>query len=331
MPRKRRPSNPSEGATPGTMRFYVTPFQEWQRIKGYSPVTIGRYGYHLLRFLTFCEERGVLRPQDASRQLVERYQRHLFHTVTKKGTPLSVTGQLQGLLALQNFFKWLTRERIILYNPASEMEMPRLPKDLPRTVLSAKEAERVLAQPDVMKPHGIRDRAILELLYSTGIRRLELSRLKTYEVDITRSSVFIRQGKGRKDRVVPLGDRAGLWLRKYLTEVRPLFVSGPDTGALFLSNMGQALHPDYLTNSVKWYLQDADIGKKGSCHVFRHTCATLMLEGGADVRYVQALLGHASLETTEIYTHVSIQKLKEVHRNTHPAESKAKKEEPSIP
>lgn len=322
--RKRRNKTPSEGATPGTMRFFVQPFQEWQRIRGYSPVTIERSAYFLLRFLIFCEERGVLRPQDASRQLVERYQRHLYHTVTKKGTPLSVTAQLKGLMALRGFFKWLTRERHILYNPASEMEMPRMPKGLPRTVLSAKEAERVLAQPDVEKPHGVRDRAILELLYSTGLRRLEISRLKIYEVDLVRGTVFVREGKGRKDRVVPLGERAGLWMRKYLTEVRPLFVSGPDGGAAFLSNLGQPLHPDYLGNSVRWYMQAADIGKKGSCHVFRHTCATLMLEAGADVRFLQALLGHSSLETTEIYTHVSIQKLKEVHARTHPAEAKSR-------
>ena len=155
---------------------------------------------------------------------------------------------------------------------------------------------------------------------------MEVARLKVYEVDLSLSTVFIHEGKGRRDRVVPLGGRAGLWMEKYLLEVRPALAASAGPQEAFLNQDGKALDPDYMGHLVKGYVDRAGVGKKGSCHMFRHTCATLMLEGGADVRFVQALLGHSDLSTTEIYTHVSIVKLKEVHARTHPAEANTKDE-----
>ena len=154
------------------------------------------------------------------------------------------------------------------------------------------------------------------------IRRLELIGLKLYDMDVERGTVMIRQGKGKKDRMIPIGDRAMMWVDKYLTEVRPRLVMEPDDGTLFLANHGEVFTPCRLTQMVGRYVRKADVNKSGACHLFRHTMATLMLENGADIRFIQQMLGHSRLETTEIYTKVSIRKLKEIHTATHPAKLK---------
>jgi len=136
------------------------------------------------------------------------------------------------------------------------------------------------------------------------------------------SPFCLLQGKGRKDRVVPVGERALQWLERYLCEVRPLLSVLPNETALFLTSYGEAFNPDVLSRKVSKYIKKAEIGRQGSCHLFRHSCATHMLEGGADTRFIQQLLGHAKLETTQVYTDVSIQQLLEVHERTHPAKLK---------
>jgi len=173
--------------------------------------------------------------------------------------------------------------------------------------------------PDVRTSMGLRDRAILETFYSTGMRRAELAGLRVGHVDADRGTVMVRQGKGRKDRVVPIGDRALLWIARYRDEARPeLVVGGWDEGVLFLNPMGEPLDLGDLTALVADYVKRSGLGKEGSCHLLRHTMATLMLENGADTRIIQEILGHASLETTQIYTHLSILSVKKVHAATHP-------------
>jgi len=206
-----------------------------------------------------------------------------------------------------------------LFFPASELELPRLERRLPKHVLTIRESETVLATTNVSEPLGLRDRAILETLYSTGIRRMEVVNLKLYDMDVDRGTLMVRQGKGKKDRMVPIGKRAIGWIEKYLTEVRPRLIIDPNDVTLFLTHLGQGFTTNRLTQLVREYVDAADIGKRGSCHLFRHTMATLMLENGADIRFIQAMLGHAKLETTQIYTQVSIRKLKEIHEATHPA------------
>jgi integrase/recombinase XerD len=198
-------------------------------------------------------------------------------------------------------------------------------------VLSASEVEQVMMQPNLADPLGLRDRAILEVLYSTGIRRMELVHLKLFDLDLERGTILIRQGKGKKDRFVPIGDRAAAWVQRYIREARPKLAVEPDHGTLFLASTGEEISRDHLTATVRAYMVHAKIGKTGSCHLFRHTMATLMLEGGADIRFIQQMLGHASLSTTEIYTHVSIRMLKQVHSTTHPAASLDKKNAPPLP
>jgi integrase/recombinase XerD len=176
----------------------------------------------------------------------------------------------------------------------------------------------IMRQPNVGEPLGIRDRAMLEILYSSGLRRMELLHLKLYDVDEKHGLVTVRQGKGKRDRVVPIGERALAWLDIYLNSLRPEIVKKPDDGIIFLTSNGVPFTPNHLSWLARQYVKSAAIGKNGACHIFRHTMATLMLEGGADIRYIQAMLGHVRLDTTQIYTHVSIRKLKQIHESTHP-------------
>jgi integrase/recombinase XerD len=160
---------------------------------------------------------------------------------------------------------------------------------------------------------------MLEVLYSTGIRRMELLKLKLYDVDQKNGLVSVREGKGKRDRVVPVGERALYWLDLYLTASRPKIVTRPDDPIVLLTAAGEPFTPNHLSWLARRYVRGAEIGKTGACHIFRHTMATLMLEGGADIRYIQAMLGRVRLDTTKIYTHVSIRMLKQIHSATHPA------------
>ena len=203
--------------------------------------------------------------------------------------------------------------------PASDIDLPRTEFRLPRQVLTAAEAESIINVPDIADPLGLRDRAILETFYSTGIRRMELINLSIYDIDPERGALMVRQGKGKKDRFVPIGDRAVRWVQKYLYEVRPSLALLPDDGTLFLMSRGEPFSDNRLTALVRSCVMRSGCGKPGACHLFRHTMATLMLENGADLRSIQEILGHAHLATTQIYTQVSIRHLKEVHTLTHPA------------
>lgn len=301
-----------------SLYHHLQRFNAWQAEKNYSTATIEGRDLYLRYFLLWCEERGLHRPQDITKPIIERYQRYLFLHRKDNGQPLSTRSQHTRITPLRAYFKWLARQNYILYNPASELELPRLERRLPKHVLSIKEAEAVLAMPDLNLATGIRDRAILETLYSTGMRRMELIGLHLHDIDTERGTVMIRQGKGKKDRMIPIGERALEWVAKYRDDVRLELVTGDDDGSLFLTNLGEAFTPNRLTQLVRDHVNAAKTGKTGSCHLFRHTMATLMLENGADIRFIQAMLGHANLETTQIYTQVSIRKLKDIHTATHP-------------
>jgi integrase/recombinase XerD len=218
----------------------------------------------------------------------------------------------------------MARQRYILHNPASELELPRIEHRLPKTILTVAEMEQVLLQPNINDSLGLRDRALMETLYSTGMRRLELASLKLYDLDTERGTVTIRQGKGKRDRVIPIGDRAAAWIEKYIHESRPQLVVEPDDHTVFLSNAGEPFCLDHLSDLVRTHVDAANIGKRGACHMFRHCMATMMLENGADIRYIQQMLGHADIKTTQIYTQVSIRQLKSIHTATHPAKLESK-------
>ncbi len=313
--RRRLPGDPTDQRGFSTM---VEQYLEWMAIKNYSPRTVENRHLYLGYFITWCQERGLTRPQEITKPILERYARWLYHLRQEDGRPLSFRAQHSRLVPVRAFFKWAARQNLLLFNAASELELPKLEQRLPKAVLTAAEADQVLNQPDVEDVLGIRDRSILEVLYSTGMRRAEVIGLGRYDLDVDRGTVMVRQGKGRKDRMIPIGERALAWLDRYVTEARPELVVEPDDGTLFLTNDGAAFTPSRMTQLVRGYVVAAELGKSGACHLFRHTMATLMLEGGADIRFIQQMLGHAKLETTQIYTQVSIRQLKEIHAATHP-------------
>ena len=285
----------------------------------YAPATIQNRRSSLRHFATWGTTRGLTRPAQLTLAVLEAYQRAL-NQPRPSGARLTWGTQAQRLLAVQRFCSWCVRTHLLKASPAAGLVLPRRPQTLPRTVLTAAEVDVVLALPDLTVPLGVRDRALMETLYSTGLRRTECTRLTLPDLDHERGVVFVRLGKGAKDRVVPIGDRALHWIDRYLTEARPRLMVPPETHVLFLTARGRPLRPSRLSEHVRTYLVRSGLGKGGSCHVFRHTMATLLLEHGADVRYVQAILGHASLAMTARYTHVAIRELKAVHARTHPAE-----------
>ncbi len=324
MPRKKRNvSSPQPARYPidhNGITPYLNRFIEWTLAMGLMPRTAEIRQRTLTQFVYWCDERGIHTPQDVTRPILERYRRYLYHYRKTNGEPLSFASQQQRLSPIKAFFKWLTKENHILYNPASELELPKVHRKLPKHLLTHEEVERILKQTELHGELGIRDRAIIETLYSTGIRRNELSHLKLYDVDTRNGTVMVREGKGKKDRMVPLGQRACTWVDRYTNDIRPGLVMEPDEGWLFLHEFGEPLHKNRLTDLVKKYIDAAGIDKPGACHIFRHTMATLMLDNGADIRHIQMILGHSQLSTTEIYTQVSIRKLKEVQARTHPAD-----------
>ena len=297
------------------MRRYI----EHIKIRGYTELTVYGQEHYLRDFIGWCDTRGLSRPHEVTKPIIEAYQRYLHYYRKRDGAPLSYISQRSKITPVKSFFRWLARENHVLYNPASDIELPRTTRRLPRHVLTAEEVDAVMRQPDTSDPFGIRDRAMMELLYSTGLRRMELAHLKLPDLDLERGTLMVREGKGRKDRYVPVGERAIDWLAKYITEVRPQLVFLRDDLTLFLTRGGEPFNYCWLSNTVARYIDRANIGKRGGCHLFRHTMATLMLENGADVRYIQAMLGHAELSTTSIYTQVAIRMLKEIHAATHPS------------
>ena len=310
----------------GGFHGYLVEFIDWTAARQFSSMTVKARRIETGYFIDWCEERGIRRPDEVTRALLERYRQHVF-TYRRKtdGAPLSHQTQGKRLISVRAFFQWMARQHHLLHNPASELELPRPQQRLPRHILSVAEVEQVLNACDTQEPLGLRDRAMLEALYSTGMRRSELTGLRTDTVDLSRGTVFIRQGKGAKDRVVPIGERACRWIERYVFEVRPALIDVEDDGVLFLAKHGQGMQAKQLSVIVRGAIAAANLERfqdthpNAACHLLRHACATHMLENGADIRYIQALLGHADLSTTEVYTRVSIQQLKAVHDRTHPA------------
>jgi len=302
------------------LRSAVADHLVWLATHGYAETTVRTRRYELGYFCEFAEERGLSTPSEVTPSLVDSYQRHLFHLKKANGQPLTFKTQSHRLVPLKMLFSWLATSERIAFNPAATLVLPKTERRLPEATLTREEVEAVLAVPDTTTAPGLRDRAILEVFYSTAIRRAELIGLRNGDIDYARGTLFVRQGKGGIDRHVPIGQRAIDWVLRYHDESRPLLCSTPDPGRLFLSTTGDGLCPEALSRLVSSYIHAAVPDKRGSCHLFRHTCATLMLDAGADVRYVAELLGHRKLDTTMIYTRVSVAKLREVHAKCHPAE-----------
>lgn len=278
--------------------------------RGLSPRSVESYGQDLESFFLFQEElaqggsaSGVLNEQEVFLYLAwSRARRNSGRTLARR------------LSALRAFFSFAVEEGSLRANPALLLENPKLPHYLPE-VLSREEMERLLALPDMNDRSGRRDRCMLELLYAAGLRVSELCNLCVRDLDLQRGLVRVF-GKGAKERLVPLHDMIQKLLAGYLRHWRPAFSPGGEQ--LFVNRSGRALSRQYVWKMVKKYALAAGIRRPISPHTFRHSFATHLLEGGADLRAVQLLLGHADISATEIYTHVQAERLRGVHRQFHP-------------
>ena len=304
---------------PNSLAYHAEAYLENLAMRNYSPRTIESRRDGLKVFLHWIKERSLTESNNITKLHLESFQRYLWRWKKQNGKPLGISTQRARLGTLKDYFAYLTRNNHITANPASELELPRQEKRLPQQALTLTEIKSVLNVPDITDPLGIRDRSILELFYSTGMRRSELTNLEITDLNQERQILQVLKGKGNKDRIVPVSKRALHWLTRYLDEVRPKLLLNSHEKAFFVTSYGEKFNPDVVSRMVSKFIQQADIGKPGSCHILRHSCATHMLEGGADIRFIQQLLGHEKLETTSIYTHVSIEQLKAVHSKTHPA------------
>ncbi len=290
--------------------------------RGLARGTIAYRRVYLGQLLAWLERRGITHAREITPAVLDDYLVHLKQRTTDynraETTSLSVKTLAAEASVLRSFGRWLTMRRVVLFDPAEHLVLGDRTQPLPKAVLTEAEVQSLLAAPgrDVL---GLRDRAILETLYSTGLRRAELCALDLYDLDHAGELVRVRGGKGGRDRVVPIGEAALAAIRVYLRDARPDLVATPKEPALFVAAIThRRLNAKTLNLLVRKHADTAGIAKRVTPHVLRHTCATALLRGGADIRHVQAILGHASVATTQIYTRVAVEDLVQVHRRHHP-------------
>ncbi len=258
------------------------------------------------------------------RDALMRYREELAWRLTAKGVPLAVRSQLELLGHVAAFCRFGVAQGWWLADPSEGIPRPKKPARLPRSILDPGEVTQLLALPDTQTLSGFRDRTMLEVLYSTGLRREELANLRLDDVDVDGGYVFVREGKGGKDRVVPLGASVCDRVRSYLVDIRPCWPGVGTDPHLFLNRWGRGMTPNAVGAMVHKYA--AKLAKPVGTHTLRHACATHMLRNGAPVRQLQEMLGHASLETTQLYTRVSINDLQAMHARFHPREQDGAKD-----
>lgn len=308
-------------------------YAKWIRLQGFSKDSPKDHRDKLSRFFAFARSNGAV---DAAQridfdlidtEMIADYQAHLFEVVSEKtGKRLATATQINLLAYLEAFYRFLKATYRIVVDPTEIIKLPRHSKPLPASLLTPEEVRRLLALPDLHTPTGFRDRVILEVFWTTGMRLGELVALHVDDVRFAENLLTLRSPKGRKDRSVPVGTGALAWLRTYIDEVRPLLVKEAGTrggGAdwLFLSRFGLPMHKTSVYYKMKAYRHRARIKKPLGTHTFRHTLASEMLKGGADLRHIQEMLGHDNLTTTQRYLHIVKAELKKVHGRTHPREA----------
>jgi integrase/recombinase XerC len=275
-----------------------------------SPYTVRNYRTDLADFFKFLRGKEIGLLDEVDRQVLRDY---LSHLVGRGVVKASIARKLS---AIRSFYRYLVREKIVSANPIEQVSSPKLDKRLP-SFLTIEEVERLLNAPDLSTPQGQRDRALLELLYASGLRVSELVNLDLSQINLDTNEIRV-WGKGSKERVVLMGEPAAEALRNYLSQGRPKLLGEKKDNALFLNRYGQRLPERSVQKILKERANQAGIGKRVHPHMLRHTFATHLLDGGADLRVVQELLGHARLSSTQIYTHVTKGQARKVYLSAHP-------------
>jgi integrase/recombinase XerD len=313
-------------------------FDEWLGAINYSPKTRVNYLRDVKGFVQWlADSTSVASIVEVTPAQLQQYQMAIYNyerevaqtsgvaqaSVYVEKRRLAVGTQACRLAAVRKFFSWLAAEQQIAYNPASALQPPKQPQRLPANILTRSEAKRLIESTPTDKPRDIRDRAILDVLYSTGIRRAELIGLTIYDLDFDNATLRIEHGKGDATRIVPLTESARSALKLYLEEARSVFARETTQTRLFVSSRsGGPLDDADIVRIVEKAARRAKIKKHITPHTLRHTCATHLLKGKADIRQIQKLLGHRRLSSTEVYTHVEISDLREVISRCHPREKK---------
>jgi integrase/recombinase XerD len=298
-------------------------FAEKLELLGYSKRSVRDYPYDFGLFLRYLEEKENVRSLvDVKPAHITGYHTYLQYSRFRQNKYLATSTVVKRLDAVRLFFKIMSKEGLIENDLSAYVNSPKKKKHLPRHVPSEKEMAALLESIKPENPLAVRDRAMLELLYATGLRNEELRTLPLDALDLTEKTLFVT-GKGAKDRIVPVGDWVMPYLLEYLQVARPTLINRRDpSGLLFITKTGRMFTEGNLGDIVKKYAREAGHDMPISPHAFRHACATHLLRGGADIRYVQELLGHSDLSSTQIYTKVDISMLKQAHKRFHPRERK---------
>lgn len=307
-------------------------FNEHMKVKNYSPSTIDGYSRGLLQFLDWLrKEQEIREAKRVSRDTLNTYQLMLVEHRDEEGRPYTTSTLSVKIRAVKRFFEYLEDTGHVLVNPAEYLKEPKKEIRLPRVVLTEAEARKILDAPNLSTMTGIRDRAVLEVFYSTGVRLEELVSLTIYDCDLQGGLLRVNKGKGAKDRVIPLGRHAVRFLKEYIIRIRPHFTKSNKTiRNLFVNQLGGPLSKQVVEITVRNYAKKAGIGKKVTPHVFRHTFATQLVKNGADIVAVQKMLGHSSLRVTHIYARVAGTDVKKTHSGHHPREKDREDPTPHI-
>lgn len=288
--------------------------------RGQSNATAYTKRILLAAFAKWCLSNNIRLVKQLNLDSLEDYRRYLSsYRKTRDGEPLNLATQRMRLMAVTGFLERLYYFKIIKSDFFAYFKLPRVNRRLPTNVPDEVEMEQILRQTMTKGKMALRDRAILEVYYATGIRRTELANLDIKDIDIKHQLVSVRKGKGSLDRRVPIAARAVSWVRQYLQALRPELATLDSGEALFLGATGKRIRPSKLSDMVSAYVKRSGVSKSGSCHLFRHAAATAMLRNGADIRYVQEMLGHLDITSTQIYTRVTVMDLTKVYNETHPS------------
>lgn len=279
--------------------------------RGRSDNTLTAYRRDLVRFIGWCADRGVVRVVDVDAPCLAD---HL--TWLTDGCGVGPRSVARARSAIRQWFTWMVEDGLVASDPTARVGAPRFSGPLP-TVLSQAAVEAILEAPDPTTPLGLRDRAMIQVLYSAGLRVSELVGMPRHRLRVD-PPVLLVEGKGSKQRMVPMGEEAGRWVLRYLRDARPLLDPGARSDALFVTQRGEAMTRQNFWRRLREHALTAGVSGKVSPHVLRHSFATHLLQHGADLRAVQALLGHADITTTQIYTHVTRERLKQIHAEHHP-------------
>jgi integrase/recombinase XerD len=296
--------------------FLLLKFTEYMKANGFAERTIESYAQNVGYYTEYLKDIGIENIAEADQRVISDYQSRLY-LQNYKGKPLSASTRQLRLTCIRTFYRYLLKAGLAVYDPTANMDLPKTQKHLPKGILSKKEIGTLLSIPNLDTVRGIKDRAILEVLYSTGIRVTELCNLTLADVDLRNGELRVNRGKGSKDRIIPLGEVACDFLELYLREARPKQVNS-NQPLLFVNKKGRKYSRSHIYVIIKRYGKKASI--KASPHQLRHTCATHLLKGKADIRHIQQILGHASIATTQKYTKVEITDLKRVMKRCHPRE-----------